>query len=224
MFRDRLYPIAIAHRAANDLETLANAESREIDVIEGDVWLHQKRLEIRHQKSAWSAPLLWDRWSIQKGWGPRLTLQDLFRAADGSTPLMLDLKGWNRELPDRVLAAINAEKVPRDLAVCAQTWSFVDRFKSFPDVTRVYSIGSHRMLRQFVTSSVSADAPAISINAKLLDADVARVLGAPGRTILAWNVPTFERAEQLLSMGIRGIISEDFDLLEKLKTLPIDSD
>lgn len=220
VFPDQRHPIAIAHRAANDLTTLAVARSRGVDVIEGDIWLHQNRLEVRHTKTAWRAPLLWDKWTIEPGWSPRLTLPEILAAAGDSTPLMLDLKGWNRELPDRVLDAIR-DQPPRHLVVCAQTWSFVDRFESCPNVSRVYSIGSQRMLRRFLASPRSADAPAISINARLLNATAAESLSAPDRTIIAWNVPTFERAEQLVALGVHGIISENYELLTRLKQIPL---
>ena len=212
-------PLIIAHRAANDLLRLADARALGVDVIEGDVWLHRDRLEIRHKKTAGPLPLLWDKWSLASGWSPRLELSDLLRSAPPGDRLMLDLKGWNPALPARVLAALRAEESPRTIAICAQTWEFVDQFRDIPNVTRVYSIGSARMLRRFAAAPLAASAGVISINARLITEEVARQLRRPDRAIITWNVPTFARAEQLLELGVDGIITEDTQLIRQLKGL-----
>ena len=71
----------IAHRAGNDPAHARSAWEAGADLIEADVWLYRGRLEVRHTKTMRGLPLLWDRWSLAPGWGPRLLLGDRYRAS-----------------------------------------------------------------------------------------------------------------------------------------------
>src|SRR5918997_223266 len=108
-------PVAVAHRAGNDLARLREAEARGFDVAEADVRLFRGRLEVRHHRTVGPIPVLWDRWALAPPWRPRLRLDELLAAADVRTHLLLDLKGSDLKLsalladhlevaaPDRIL-------------------------------------------------------------------------------------------------------------------------
>lgn len=49
--QDAAFPLAIAHRAGNDLRALGAAARAGVDLIEADIWPWRGRLEVRHLKT-----------------------------------------------------------------------------------------------------------------------------------------------------------------------------
>ena len=86
-------PLAIAHRAGNDLTALRAALDLGVDLVEADVRPYRDALEMRHARSL-GPHLLWDRWTVlrRRHAGVR-TLDDLLAVAAAQGRLMLDLKG-----------------------------------------------------------------------------------------------------------------------------------
>src|SRR5437762_473370 len=99
-------PLTIAHRAGNDPARARLAIEAGVDVLEADVWRHRGRLEVRHTKTMGRIPLLWDRWSLERGWGARLELEALLELLPPSSAIMLDLKGNAPELSGEVMRAL----------------------------------------------------------------------------------------------------------------------
>jgi glycerophosphoryl diester phosphodiesterase len=223
----RLRPIAIAHRAGNDLGALHEAEAAGIDLVECDIWPFRGQLEVRHLKTFGSAPvpLLWDRegwrrWRLAPGWRPRLHLRELLGARGERTELMLDLKGNDLRLPAAILETrTEAQRDPAGaapLTVCSQNWALLEPFRHEPDVAVVHSVGNPAQLRRLETL---AGVTAVSIDRRLLSEAVATRLHQRGCFIMTWSVATWAEAEALIARGADGIISSHLDVLRQVMAL-----
>ena len=138
----------VAHRAGNDLERLRAAEALRLPLVEADVHLFfGGRLEVRHRKTVGPIPILWDRWQLAPPWAPRMLLDELLSPPAGGTELMLDLKGHDRRLPERVAWRDRVRVGPRRVTVCSQDWRLLEPFERGPasaSCTRSATRGSLR--------------------------------------------------------------------------------
>jgi hypothetical protein len=194
----------IAHGAGNDLRLLRTAESARIALVEADVHLFRGRLEVRHLKTLGPVPIYWDRWRLPLRFSPRLYLPQLRDAMNPSTALLLDLKGRATKLPEAVLDALQG----RPAMVCSRNWTHLEPFRRAEHVRVVYSVGSRRQLaalrRRFADELVHG----ISIHERLLDRATAADVLKRAELVMTWPVNTLERARELLSWGVRGLITD----------------
>jgi glycerophosphoryl diester phosphodiesterase len=197
-------PLVIAHRAGNDLCRLRTAESARIPLVEADVYLFRGRLEVRHLKTLGPVPVYWDRWQLPLRFSPRLYLPELLAALDPSTELLLDLKGRAPALPQAVLEALEG----RPALICARNWAHLAPFLSADNVRVVYSVGSRRQLASLRRHLVDRRVDGISIHERLLDRATAADVLTMAELVMTWPVNTLERARELLSWGVRGLITD----------------
>lgn len=202
----------VAHRAGNDLARLRAAEAAGVPLVEADVHLFAGRLEVRHRKTVGPIPILWDRWELASPWAPRMLLADLLSEAAPGTELMLDLKGHDRRLPDRVARAIEASGALGRVTVCSQDWRLLEPFRRHPDVRVVHSVGNARQLAR-LRRRHGGDLAGISIHRRLLDAAVVADLRRRAELVLSWPVESVEQARELTGWGVRGLISQSFERL-----------
>jgi glycerophosphoryl diester phosphodiesterase len=209
-------PLTVAHRAGNDLDKLAAAESAGIDVVEADVWPYRGRLEVRHTKTMGPVPLLWDRWSLEPAWRTQLQLEELLEAASPKTELMLDLKGTDASSPQAIMEAVERVTPGRQYAVCSQSWDLLEGFRDEPHVRVVHSIGNRRALEEVEQRLTWHANHAISVNQKFLGpSQVQRLLGlAP--TVMTWPINTRRQLRRVLRWGVNGIISDNPALLAEV--------
>jgi glycerophosphoryl diester phosphodiesterase len=207
--------LAIAHRAGNDLDTLRAVEDLGVDLVEADIRLFRGRLEVRHLKSVGPIPLLWDRWKLANPFAPRLTLDELLEHAGEKTELMLDLKGRNPRISSRVIAVLRG-RATGSVTICARHWPFLGAFADMPRVRVVYSVGSRRQLGQLLRRFGLGDTvPGVSVNQRLLDAQVVAELRSRSSLVMSWGVEDHARAQDLRGWGVNGIISSDRELLSR---------
>jgi len=209
-------PLAVAHRAGNHLERLASAEEAGVDLIEADIWHYRGRLEVRHTKTMGPVPLLWDRWSLEPAWRPRLLLPALLEAAHPRTELMLDIKGDDPATPPAIIEAVERVTPGRRYAVCSQSWDLLEGFRDAPDVRVVHSIGNRRALEEVASRLTWHDNHAISVNQKLLSPARVRTLLSLAPTLMTWPINSPRTLRRVLGWGVNGIISDNAALLETL--------
>lgn len=207
-------PFVVAHRSGNSLSALKLAEGLGVRTIEADVHLHRGRLEVRHLKTLGPIPLLWDRWTLARPWARRLVVPELLEAVAPPTELVLDLKGGNRLLSERVLEAL----APRlagghGVTVCARSWPLLEPFAGVECVRSVHSVGSARQLARLRRRLGGRRIQGISIHERLLDSRCVRELGEVADLVLTWPVNTVERARELAAWGVDGLISDRPDLV-----------
>lgn len=201
----------VAHRAGNDLQRLRAAEALRLRLVEADVHLFAGRLEVRHRKTVGPLPILWDRWELAPPWAPRMVLDELLAAAGHGTELMLDLKGHDPRVPERVLAAIGTSRRSGRITVCSQDWRLLEPFAAHPGIRVVHSVGNARQLARLRQRDGAL--AGISIHERLLDAAVVEELRRRAALILSWPVESVGQARRLAGWGVHGLISRSFENL-----------
>jgi glycerophosphoryl diester phosphodiesterase len=206
-------PFIVAHRAGNDLDLLRRAEGVRPRLIEADVHLSRGRLEVRHLKTLGPLPVLWDRWYLASLRTPRLELAALLAGAGPETALMLDLKGRDVRLSQRVAAELARRPSGADVTVCSRSWRLLEAFRDVPGVRAVHSVGSRRQLRALRRRFAGRRLGGISIHQRLLDPATVADLRARAEMIVTWPVATLEEARRLGAWGVDGVITEQFEAL-----------
>ncbi len=206
-------PLAIAHRAGNNLEMAQDASSYGADMLETDVWPRLGKLEIRHVKSIGPLPIYWEKWYIDSVGGDKLELHELVVALPPATRLFLDLKGLHPWLGRRVVRAIADVQADREIILCGRNWRQLDPVGRLPNVHVFYSVGNDRELDRVWPKLAGQANPAVSIHYRLLtQATIAR-LRELGTTIIAWTVNDPAVAKTLFAQGVDGFTSDNRDLL-----------
>lgn len=202
-------PYLVAHRAGNDPARLGLAPGV---VVEADLHLHAGRVEVRHLKSAWPLPVLWDGRRVVGAWRPRPLLEALLDAVPAETELMLDLKGPWRRLAQLVHAQIAPSAAARRFTVCARWWPLLETFADLP-VRRVHSVGSPRQLERFLRRTAGGQVEAVVVPEELLDRRSMAMLERVAGEVLTWPVNEPSRARELIGLGVRGLISDRPELI-----------
>jgi glycerophosphoryl diester phosphodiesterase len=164
-------------------------------------------------------PLLWDRWSIEPGWRPRLLLEDLLAVLPPDVGIMLDLKGNDALLPAALLRALDAHPRTGLVAVCSQNWALVDAFASRPGIVLIHSVGKSRHLRRLLphlASHEAATSVAISIQQRLLDPATVRTLKDVAAHVMTWPINDAARAQELVDWGVDGVITDDIAVVREI--------
>ncbi len=216
----RLYtaaePLAVAHRAGNDIPALQWACAAGVDLVEADVRYHRGRLEVRHFKTMGPVPVLWDRWALAPGWTARFQLAGLLANTPPGCELMLDVKGGGEEFPREVVRAVRQHMPGREYSVCSQYWSLLDAFHEDPHARVIHSIGSAKMLAEVVPRLDDHRCDAVSIHMKLLSPAVVETLFRQVSLIMTWPVNREADLRRLQSWGVNGYISDSREILELL--------
>jgi glycerophosphoryl diester phosphodiesterase len=202
----------VAHRAGNRLDLLRASEAGGHAFVEADVTLFRGRLEVRHLKSVGPLPLYWDRWSVAAPWRRHLRLEELLAAAAPTTELMIDLKGRNPRLAERVVAAITPYLGNRRLTIAARCWPLLEQFEGLP-VRRLHSVGTARQLRALVRASAGTRLDGVTIHERLLDLAAVAELRRIAGVVMTWPVNDADRASELVGLGIDGLISDRPDAI-----------
>ena len=206
-------PLAIAHRAGNDLAFARRAFTLGCDMVETDIWRYRRRLELRHLKTMGPIPLLWDRWTLRPGWTTRLELRHLLDATSPEHLLLLDLKGKDPHLARAIVEDIRDSQPDRRIVLCGRTWPQLDEVADDPEVTVFYSVGSDQELAAVWTRLDRMAHPAVSIHSRYVTADLMRRFRQIGTTVVTWAVDTYEHARALWELGVDGFTSDNLDML-----------
>lgn len=190
---------------------LQAATALKLPLAEADLHLYRGRVEVRHLKTVGPLPILWDRWELASPRTPRLLLDELLRAVDPATELMLDLKGRDRRLAQRVAQALRAAPHSGRITICSQNWRLLDALRGVPSVRLVHSVGSRRALRALRRRFAGRRLDGISIHRDLLDAGQVRDLHERADVVMSWPVETPDVARRLAGWGVDGLISRDFE-------------
>ena len=203
-------PFLVAHRGGNDLARLREAEQLGIGLVECDVRLWRGQVEVTHLRAVGRLPIHWEKWRLANPFRRRLRLDELFAAATPETELMIDLKGHDLRLAERVLDALPSG---RAVSVCSRDWRLLEPFEHHGTVRVVYSVGTQAELDALLARPDDAAALAgISIHHHLLDERTMPELRRRAALILAWPVATDHRAHELIELGVDGVITQDFSI------------
>lgn len=195
-------PFVVAHRAGNHLDRLRAAEADHCGaVIEADVNLFRDRLEIHHLRT------LGQRWKLAARRRPRLLLSQLLAAAAPTTELMLDLKGRDPRVAERVVDDLASYLSTRRLTICARAWPLLELFDGLP-VRRIHSVGTARQLQELIRATSTGRIEGVSIHERLLDSAAVTELRRVAGVVMTWPVNDLARATELVRLGVDGLISD----------------
>ncbi len=199
----------VAHRGGNDLARLRECELLGIRLVECDVRLWRKTLEVTHLRAVGRLPIHWEKWRLGNPLAPRLRLADVLAAAGPDTELMLDLKGVDPRLTELVVPLLPPD---RRVSVCSRSWALLEPFLELDHVRVVYSVGTPRELDALLALPDSEPLDGVSIHERLLDPATVAALRERTALILAWPVGTAKRARELVALGVDGVITQDLKL------------
>jgi glycerophosphoryl diester phosphodiesterase len=191
-----------------------------VDVIECDVRRGRDQLEVRHLKSAGPLPFLWDRWEIASASAPRLGLAELFAAEQHGTVFMLDVKGRHVGMAAAVGELLRAAH-GHPVIVCGRSWAAVDRIGVLPAVRPVLSARNRfelrRLRRRLAEPHEGRAAPyGVSVHRSLLDPALVSELHRSVEVVMTWPVNDLEALDEVLDLGVSGVISDEDDVLIEL--------
>ena len=188
-----------------------------VDVIECDIHEYRGRVEVRHLKSAGPLPFLWDKWELASASAPRLGLEELLEAGRHGSTFMLDLKGRRVSTARAVAKLLHEGPHDRPVLACGRYWPSLDALASLPYVKLVLSARSQVELTH-LRHRVSSGSPVhgVSVHWSLLDEKLVAELHDHVRIVMTWPINTVARLDDMLAMGVTGIISDEQDVLAEL--------
>lgn len=204
--------LVVAHRAANTPEALASLPPG-VDVVEADVHLFHRALEVRHAKTLWPLPIQWERWYLLGRDAPRPPLGTILPLIPPGVALMIDLKGPDPRLGPAVLRAAGDLIAERGLTVSGRVWRTIDRLRGAEGVRTLHSVGSPRELRALLRRRGARRPEGVSIHRRLLTPAVAAALRESADQLWSWPVDDPEVARTLGGWGVTAFISDHPDRL-----------
>jgi glycerophosphoryl diester phosphodiesterase len=204
-------PELIAHRAGNRAEAVGPA-AVVADTVEIDVHVFHGRLEVRHTKSLWPTPILWERWYVDHSRERPLLTEILDEVPDG-LGLWLDLKGFTPRLTAKVVRALaERDQAARHAltASCRSWWALPPARRA--GIRTLRSVGT-RWQRWLALRGTRPCPDGHVVNQALLDADVVAGLRRRHPLVVTWGVTDLARARELVSWGVGGIIADELSLL-----------
>ena len=212
--------LAIAHRAGNDLAALRSAVELGVDVLEADVHVRAGRLEVRHSKHLRPLPLLWDRGpaglELTRASLPQLELGAVLAALDGTTAVMLDLKGPG-QVGARVAELVHAAAPSAPVLACSRWWPGLRAFADLPWVRPVLTARTALEMRRLRRRLAVGPAPyGVSLHGSLLSRPVVARLRDQVEVVMTWGVNDLDALRDVVTLGVNGVISDDADVLQQV--------
>ena len=212
-------PDGVAHRAGNSTGALHAAIDAGVDWVEADIWWQYGRLEARHEHAIWRLPIRYDQWKLGVAVRRAPRLAEICRLTLGGPRLLIDLKGSVARLPIDIVKTLRAEGAVPRAAICGQVWPLLDAVAELePGLQIFYSLESEQQLAAMrVRPAASLPITGVSCAEALLTADRLGWMRARDLTVFAWTVNDRARALELASLGVSGIISDNYEVLEAVR-------
>jgi glycerophosphoryl diester phosphodiesterase len=201
-------PALIAHGGGNSMAVVSAAVAAAADYVEVDLWVHNGRLEARHERRFFSpVPLLYEKWYLSRAPRSPFDLRGLFEAAPPEVGIFLDLKNGGDGAGVLVEDAVAAAGQGRLVVASSQYWPVLRALhRRLPWVRLFYSVDVQAKLDLFLSVIDRDPLPSgVSCNHTLLDRETVAALRDRGLAVVAWTVDDVERAAALAAMGVAGI-------------------
>lgn len=198
----------IAHNSGDDIDTTVEALGYGADVVEVDVIMVGKELYAAHQ-----SPLRFIGERFFRG--PKLA--EVWGAAAQADVVKLDLKDSSPDFLETLVSFLNQRREhevmvvtrsPEALAFMAERQPRVFRFISIPDERRLKELLGNQRLLSIVDG--------VTIKHKLLTANSAAELHQYQLIIFAWTVNDLDRVNELVTLGVHGIITDNLAVMALL--------
>jgi glycerophosphoryl diester phosphodiesterase len=212
--------VTVAHRFGNNVADLHAALDAGVDVIETDIHLYRRVLEVRHRKAI-GRHLYWEKW-WELNWRRDIVLPDLADVLGAAsvrtapTRLMLDLKGPSLAIAGEVATLLRRTAPDLALNVCTKQWRMLDAFADLPQVRQVYSAAHPVQLRALRARLRTKRAAGLSIHRRLLTPQIVAELRQATDLIMVWPVDTEAALDHARWLGATGVISKNLTMLRRL--------
>ncbi|MDX6286182.1 MAG: hypothetical protein QOG53_1667 [Frankiales bacterium] len=210
-------PLLIAHRVGNTPDQIPAAIDAGADLIEADVHLFRRRLEVRHTKTMGVLPWLWDRWYLVPAAGPRLQLRELVSELSDDVLLMIDLKGWHPWLGRAIATAMESLAPGRPYVVASRAWSMLNAFEPLEHVRIIHSAATPREARALPRRLSRHRTDALCIKQTVLaQPQWAARMRSLAPVLLTWPIASTSAARAALADGADGVIIDGVPLVKEL--------
>jgi glycerophosphoryl diester phosphodiesterase len=213
--------VTVAHRAGNNVADLHAALDAGVDVIETDIHLYRRILEVRHRKAI-GPHLYWEKW-CEVNRRRSIVLPDpaellaRVRAATDSHPrLMIDLKGPSLAVASEVAALLRRSAPDMPVSVCTKQWRMLEAFDDAQHVRQVLSAANPVQLNRLRARLRGHRAAGLSIHRNLLTPEIVAELHRSTDLVMVWPVDTDEALAHARRLGVTGVISKNLTLLRRL--------
>ena len=205
----------VAHRHANDLALVAVAPPG-ADLVECDVHLHGRRLEVRHAKRLWPTRRLWERWYLLAPATPVPSFAQIVAAAPADVGLLVDLKGWSPRLALAARRVLDEGAPGREVVVSTKAWYLLRAFRDRPRTRTLRSAGNRHELALLRRLPVARGISGCVVHQRLLRPALVDELHRRYGLVLTWAAPDEATARRLLDAGVDGLILDDLSVVERL--------
>jgi len=235
-------PVRIAHGFGNSLRRLPRALEGPVDLVETDVRFQGGKIVVRHERKPLPLPILVDeksslnigrdhkwrlvlsRWYIALV-GKSLALEEVLARAKGKRGLLLDLKGkyGSREegLARALAELLGRMDMEEQATFCGQNWPLLEHLRAAAPHLKVhYSIDNNEQLKTFQAILEGEPIRGVCLNHSIIERPLIERFKGLGMAIYAWTIDDLQRAQELLELGVDGIISNSLEMLGLLSDSP----
>jgi glycerophosphoryl diester phosphodiesterase len=211
--------ITIAHGAGNRRVSLEEALEAGVEAVEADLRLDGDRLVARHERRLPFLPIFFDEWYVRWRSEPQVTLDEVLERLKSRASLLADIKSTSLRSVKLLLAALRSHDAVAETRVSTSYWNLLRWLHEAEPQLRLYhSIGEQEELERFrQLLDNDPTARAVSIRQTLVDEEAAERFRARGIEVAAYQVDELSRAQELISRGVSGIISDNLEMLQTLK-------
>lgn len=153
----------------------------------------------------------------------RITLDELLRAVDGRSRLLLRVHGAMEDPAPEIARVLYPLADCSHLLICAEDWALADRLLAWlPGLRIAYLVTTEGPLRRYVQGRLDGsqrEVPLLVRDDLIHTPDEAQSLRGRAGALGAWAVGSPARALELAGWGIDVVVSES---VEVLAALPVD--
>ena len=198
----------IAHNSGDDIDTTVEALGYGADVVEVDVIMVGGELYAAHQ-----SPLRFIGERFFRG----PTLAEVWGAAAQADVVKLDLKDSSPDFLETLVSFLNQRREHEVMVVTRSPEALKFMAEREPRVFRFISIPDERRLKELLgNQGLLGIVDGVTIKHNLLTTDSVAELHQNQLIIFAWTVNDLDRVNELVTLGVHGIITDNLAVMALL--------
>lgn len=211
----------ILHRGGNSRDLLDSPGHPAVDAIEADVWVHDRRMLVHHDRPLRPFPFTAGH-GIHRIRRDGIRLPELNEAVLAhDAELILDLRSYFSDPSADVVRELLELPDRSHISVSCESWKIGERLRAWlPDLEVLYSVRRERHLRAFLGRSHELDGrplPGVAVKHSLLHSPAeVEALRRRAERVTVWTVDDVDRALELISWGVDKITSNHISVLNAI--------
>lgn len=200
--------LGVAHNSGDSIRATKQALEHGADVVEIDVISVRGRLHAGHDR-----PL--------PGIGGRLfrgpPLEQSWKAAAAAHAIKLDLKQSSAGYLTKLIDFLHAHREPLAMVATGHVGALQTLHRQAPWVIRLLSVGSEASFQRLRGDQNLLDLiDGVTVRHALVTPSASEWLEERGLIVLAWTVNSVRRLNELVRLGVDGVITDNLTILELL--------